>query len=205
MVQAIVDQAGGQATEVGEAPDNVTPISKPKLDKMQMKRNQIFMERVRRHINAGMTQEQAIQAIAKEDYAKMPLDQKILRLENMLKGMAKQFSMDNLNLRRNDGAIADAFDINYRAISKMFRMLGLTPEQEKQCSLEAQEEFNKDRQNKLDAEAKKAQEEVLKAKEQDEKAVMEAEAAKNHRDVEAEKKEAEVEPHVAEGATVFKG
>jgi hypothetical protein len=214
-VKAVVEAVEQQAAEatldgqpIGEAPDNTIPISRAKQpNKIELKRQQIFIDRLKRKMGEPTkdgktkTQQQALAEIANEDYERLPADKKIKRLESIIAGITKQLGQDLGGLHRNDAAIADAFDINYRGLSKMFRHLGITDEQEKAFMKEAQAEFARDRQAKLEAELKASAEKMHKAKEADEKAKMEAEASKTG-SAEPNKEE---KTHVEEGATVFGG
>jgi hypothetical protein len=222
VVQEIVAQAAEQQAEtttisngeeanIEKAPENVTPISEAKKpSKFEMKRQQIFMDRMKRKMNEvgkdgkKKTQQVAMAEIAQEDYAKMPLDKKIQRLESMVAGMGRQVSMDITNLRRNDGAVADAFDMNYRGIAKMFEHLGIDRETQRKFMSEAEEEFEAERNKKIEAHAAEAAKKMAEAKAVDEQDRMEAEAAKKPAES-AEEAKSEADPHVEQGATVFGG
>jgi hypothetical protein len=210
-VKAILDQAGASPlqAEVGEATDNTIPISQAKKpSKFDQKRQQIALDRLRRKMNElgpdgkQKTPQQAMAEIQREDYERMPADKKIARLENIISSMSRQFAADMQNLRRNDGAIADAFDINYRAIGVMMEKLGISYEDQKTINEQATAAFAADRQAKVEAEAQAAAEKMQKAKEVDEKDRMEKEAAKQSAGVQEEAK-SEEDPHVEAGATVF--
>lgn len=200
---------GGEV--VGEAPDVSTPVTKAKKpNKIDLKKQQIFIDRLKRKLTEKdkdgkpKTQQQCLAEMNQEDYDRLPTDQKLRRLEANFGGFARQNSNDMQNLRRNDGAIADAFDINYTAIKKMFTLLGLTDEQQKTCVIEAESEFKAARQAKIDADAQAAAERFQKAKEADEQRRMEIEAAKKPAEI-AKDEPAAVDPHIADGATVFQG
>jgi hypothetical protein len=223
-VQQVVEQAqttvdGQPATVVKEAPPGpVVPISQAKKpNKMDLKRQEIFVRRLQRKMNEEVTgpdgkkrkktQEEALAEISREDYESLPPGEKIRRLEGMVAGMGKQVARDIMNLRRNDGAIADSFDINYRGIAMMFEELGISRDRQREIMAKAHEEFQAERQKAVEEEARKSMEALHKAKEADEQAKMEKEAAKAAAPVVAADPApaGEPDPHIADGATVFNG
>lgn len=152
----------GGAAAMPEAPEEVTEMKQPKLSKIEEKRQQIFRDRVRRKMGDGKTEEQAIQAIMQEDYEAMPLDKKFARLESAVANAINGL-MHNVNtIRQNEHVVADAFDINYRALAKMMAKLGLSQEEQNAIIDETKKEVEVGRQAEL-AERQKAQEAAAKA------------------------------------------
>lgn len=140
-----------EAKEIQPAQENVTSISqskKQKFSKIDMKRAQQQMDRRKRLINDGVAEDKVDAVMAKEDYEAQPVEKKVKRLESVVNNIFTGMSHDMMNLRRNDGAIAEAFDINYRAIVKMFARLGITPEQHKEVMDEVQADLAAERQQR---------------------------------------------------------
>lgn len=183
-VKAVVDSANRRPTKIDQ------------------KRQQIFMDRLNRKVASGMSQDQAVQAIAREDYETMPVEKKLARLESMVTAVLQHMPKDIMALRQNDAAIAEAFDINYKAIEKMFAKLGLTGEQQIAIIQEARAEVAAEREKAMreQAEAQK------KMEEEAEKARVEGELHQAETNpLEAAKQESTepIDPHIQQGATVF--
>jgi len=197
-----------------EAPVEVKadePAKPKKLSKLDEKRQRIFQERMQRHMGKGLTQEQAFRAIQKEDYDALPLDKKFQRLEHMVSSALQNFAEEIMNLSQGQNAIGDAFDINYRAISKMFEKVGLPLKDHAEFMKLAQEEHIEVRKKAIEAQqaAQKAamesqQAEAKKAQETSEGATIEKElkAAESKKIVGGE---APPESTLPTEATVFGG
>lgn len=178
-----------------------------KVSKIDQKRQQIFMDRFRRKLGeknkdgSPKTEQQAIQEIQREDYDNLPIEKKLSRLENIFSNTVQAISEDIMALKHNDRAVADAFDINYRMVEKLFMKLGVSDADREAIHKEALAEVQALRQKQHEerlAAQKKAQDEA-------EKAQMEAEAKEAEaKVVQPQEGQAEaVDPHVQEGATVF--
>jgi len=197
-VQAVVDDAN-QAASMSEG---IAEEAKPKPTKLEQKRQQILMDRIRRKMGEGMTEQQAMQSVAQEDYNRLPVDKKLLRLETMVTNTVRQIANDILALRQNDSAIAEAFDINYKAIEKAFAKLGLSPQEQMSLIDEARREVMEERQRALQerlAAQRKAQEDSEKARIEAEARLAESKPVGDSPVPEGQ------DPHVQEGATVFGG
>lgn len=118
----------------------------PKLSKIDEKRQRIFMARLQRKMGeknkdgSPKTQQQAVQEIAREDYDALPVEKKLARLEAIVAQTFRNFSEELINLGQGHAAIADAFDINYRAIQKMFLKLGVPNDEQRAIIEEAQKD-----------------------------------------------------------------
>lgn len=168
---------------IGEAADKAVEMrsNKPppkKVSLIDQKRIAALQERVRRWMNnhQGKSEQEAMMAIQREDYEALPPGEKIKRLEAMVTGALQNFGQDLMNVRHNQYSIADAFDVNYRAITKMFAKVGLPLELHAQFMKEAQDEFEAERKAAMEKQmaAQKAQMDAAKAAQ--EKKVMDAEA-----------------------------
>jgi hypothetical protein len=160
-----------------ESPVELKKDEPKKLSKIDQKRQQIFFDRLKRHMGKGLTQEQAIQAMQQEDYNAMPLEKKFQGLERLVSQSLRNLSNDIMIMSQNHMAISDAFDINYRAIQKAFIKLGLSNEEQGVLIAEAQKEVIEARKKEMEARdnarsaAQQAQREAV------EKAAVEAELA----------------------------
>lgn len=124
------------------APENVTPIEEAqKSTKIDQKKQQILVDRMRRHIAAGKTMEQAFAAIQREDYERLPLTDKVKRLEGMLVGNIRGVAQDISTLRQNEKTLADVLDVNFRGFEKMVTRLGLPVEEQRKLLTEAEAEI----------------------------------------------------------------
>lgn len=181
------------------APEEPVELKKDepkKMSKIDEKRQRILMERVQRKMGSGMSREQAIMSIQKEDFDALPLDKKFARLESVVANSLRGLSQEVMNLSQGHMAIADAFDINYRAIQKILTKLGVAPDEQKVFIDEAQREVIEERKKIIEERHARIQSERDAA----EKARMEAEAKP------AEKQVAEPAPEGSEipkEATVF--
>jgi hypothetical protein len=168
---------------IGDAADKAVEMRKgkagvKKITPIDMKRIKALQERVRRWMNAnpGKTETEAMQAIQQEDYDRMPVEKKLLRLENIIRGFMGQVGEDIMTLQQNQYSVSDAFDINYRAVAKMLVKLGLPVEEHAKFMKEAQDEVVAERKAAIE---KHIEEEKKKMEAQAaviEKAKMEAEA-----------------------------
>jgi hypothetical protein len=132
--------------EIEKAPENVHQLSEAKKpSKADQKRHQIFIDRMKRKVNEGLTVQQAAQAIATEDYDRLPLDQKLKRLENVVHGAVEGFRSDALRLEHNERILADSMDVNFRAFQRMLRELGVSDEDQKAAVAEAAKEIEAER------------------------------------------------------------
>jgi hypothetical protein len=94
----------------------------------------------------GKTAEEAALLIAKEDYERLPVPEKIKRLEKLLANNIKGMVGDLQILRGNQENLADTMEVNFRGFSKMLARLGLAEEDQKACMDEAEAEFAAERQ-----------------------------------------------------------
>lgn len=178
-----------------------------KVSKIDQKRQQIFRERMQRKMGEKTkdgtlkTQQQALQEIQREDYDAMPLEKKFARLETIVSQSFQNLAQEVVGLNQSHISIADAFDINYRAMQKIFHKLGVTDEEQKVFIDAAQKEVIEEKQKaaKQQAEARMAANKA--AADAREKAAVEAETkAPAHANGEAP----EAPAHPTE-ATVFGG
>jgi hypothetical protein len=153
-------------SEIKEAPENVTKLSDVKRpSKLEAKKNQIFQDRVKRKMGEGKTEAEAIQSVLREDYDRLPVADKLKRVEAVLQrhegaiaGIARGFQADALRLEQNDTSLADSMDTNFRAFQRILRKLGVSDEDQKQAVVEAREEIAAELMARATAaEVKKAQ------------------------------------------------
>lgn len=140
---------------LGVPPEKEKEMGVRKPTKMELKRAQLFQERINRKVNKGMTKEQAFAAVQKEDHENQPLATRVQKIEHVLTGAFKEISQEMQSLRHNDGIISEAFDVNYRAIAKMFALLGIDKDKQKSIVEDCVREMNEAR-----AMAQKAQQEA---------------------------------------------
>jgi hypothetical protein len=195
--QDAMDAIANAQGDLGAAPDNVADISKArKPSKHEMRMAQRFQERLQRLMNRGMSQQQALLAIQREDYEALPPEKKIKRLEGIIKSIAERLGQDITNLRYNDNELGDAMDVNFMAFSEMLVKLGISREEQDLFVKTAQATMAARRASELEQQKAAAE------------AAQKAAAAKNEAasvEEEAKVDDAAGTPHVPEEATTFGG
>lgn len=133
--------------EMPEPPDQATLVDPPKskVSKIDLKRQKIYQERMQRHIAKGKTPEQANEAIRREDYERLPPNEKINRLERALVGNFQAIAQDIAVLKDNQNSLADVMDVNFRAFEKMLLKLGVPVEEQKAMLQAAEAEIRAER------------------------------------------------------------
>lgn len=138
-----------------------------KPSKIDLKRQQIYMDRMRRHMSSGMSPEDAHKKIAEEDYERLPITEKLERLQSAVASALREISKDVRNLQDNDQVIADAMDVNFRAIATLLdKRLGVSLADQAVEMKKAQEDINAERAAQrvaAEAAAEKEQEKELVA------------------------------------------
>jgi hypothetical protein len=144
--------------------DAMTPANppEPKKSKTDFKKEEIFKERMRRHINSGKTPEQAYMAIQKEDYDRMPVGDKLELMRRSFASSLESMAKDVAMLHDNQKSLADVMDINFRAFDKMMVKLGISSEDQATLITEVQAEIVAEREA-LQAQRAAAVEEAKKA------------------------------------------
>jgi hypothetical protein len=118
--------------------DSVEVKAEPRQPtKLEMKRQQIFVDRMKRHMANGLDQRAAAAAIAREDYERLPVDQKLSRIERVFSQAHQGLATDVQKVHSNQVDLADTMDVNFRAFGKMLEKLGLKGEDQKACFDEA--------------------------------------------------------------------
>ena len=160
--------------ELAEAPSEPTPVPGPdskKPNKNDLKRMRIWQERVQRYMKSHpqSTPADAQKALQMEDYAKLPVDEKLKRTQQYFGLMVGKFQeavnkqLDSMmqNLYGMDGSM----QVNFRAIARVLVNLGISVEDQRKMIAEAEAEIRAEIE-----EAKKEQQEAeAKAMEQQEK------------------------------------
>lgn len=117
------------------------------------KRQAIREERKKRLMNKGVSEQRAEEMISNQDYDNLSDDKKIQRLENLFVQTFQGLQRDILALRHNDGLIADAMDINLKAMSKCLEKAGITKEQQGEIIKEVEAELREEQKRKMEAQA----------------------------------------------------
>lgn len=152
----------------------------PRPNKIEEKRQRILADRLKRHMAKGLSQSEAEEAMAKEDYERLPIEKKLERHTQFLQGgirtLAKEIrkikegaeisvQIEIEKLQHNDVVLADAMDVNFKALAKLFTKLGISLEEQAAALKEAEAEVEAD---KAAAQAAREAEEAA-AQEQEEK------------------------------------
>jgi hypothetical protein len=147
--------------DVQAAPDNVTPINgdpkQRKFSKIELKRMRAYQERRQRLINKGVAPDKVDMVLAAEDYANMPVPEKLKRLEGILQNSFQQVAIEMANLRHNDGVLADAMDLNFKSFAKMLVKLGIPLEDQGKIIAETEKEMAEERRKQSETASKAAQ------------------------------------------------
>ena len=142
------DNVAQELPEMPAVPETATLVDPPKskVSKIDLKRQKIFQDRMKRFLAKGLTVEQAVDAIQREDYDRLPPDAKIKKLEGALIGNFQQIARDITLLKQNEDSLADVMDVNFRAFGKMLSKLGLSVEDQQAIFKEAETEFKAERE-----------------------------------------------------------
>jgi hypothetical protein len=128
----------GQPIEVNAPP--------PRPTKADLKRQEIFRQRMGRLMAKGMTEQQAFERIQREDYERLPVAERVKRLEAAIIGNFQAIGKDIHLLRGNESALADVMDVNFRAFEKMLVSLGLPVVDQRKLLVEAEAEIRAERE-----------------------------------------------------------
>lgn len=189
---------GNGVNGVAVAEEPVRQIAEAKkLTKLDIKRMQAHEERRRRLINSGVSPEKVDSVIAAEDYSNLSVEKKMERLEKVVSRALQGFQQDIMALRHNDGVIADAMDINLKALARGLQKAGVTLEQQNEIIKAVEVELREEQRQEAEARALASK----AAAEAREKATMEQEAATKPT-VGGDEAEPQDTP---DGATVFEG
>ncbi len=172
--------------------------------KAELKRQQIYIERRNRLINKGVDPSKVDLMLAEEDYRNLPIEDKFERFAMNVNQSFRMFGQDMQALQHNNTVLADAMDVNFRAMALCLERAGLPKEVQGELIKEAEKQINAERLAKLEA---KQKEEELRRKQA-------VEAAEQGR-AESELRKAEGKPDlvdepgepapVPDGATQFGG
>lgn len=121
------------------------------VTKMDIKRAQAYQERRRRLINNGTPPDKVDATIEAEDYQALPVEKKLLRFQTLVGSALRGLQQDVLNLQHNDRVIADAMDVNLRAMGRALTRLGFTEEMQKDIVTEVENEIRRDQEAKQKA------------------------------------------------------
>jgi hypothetical protein len=189
-------EGNGSSAVVEQNEDNVRTMSEARrISKVEMKRMQAYEERKRRLINKGMDPSKVDEALATEDYNNLPIERKFERLEKLTSQLFQGLQKDVMALRHNDGVIADAMDINLRAVARSLEKAGVTKEMQGEIIREVETELREEQRRRAEQNA----------------AAQRADAEKARMEKEANTKTSLLEPEVAlpaeqpAEATVFGG
>lgn len=157
-----------EQVEVGTAPENVVPIKRTMQEKFankrELKAKKARDERREFLKKKGVPEEVIEQVLEQEAYNKLPIDQKVARLEQsvgQLQGFLahalRQLSDEMVALRENQEEIADSFDINFKMLEEILVSLGITEEQQKDILTRTRTAFFEEKVRILDEKKKAAE------------------------------------------------
>ncbi len=159
--------------------------------KLEIKRAEIYKERRARAINNGVPEDKVEAHLAAEDYKNLPLDEKFEKFQSLTAQALIGLQQDIMNLQHNDTVIADAMDINLKAMARALEHAGIDKERQQSIMKEVEQEIQRDQQQ-----MKVAREAARKvAREAQEKKTVESEVDKGPAD--------ETPIPLPDGATVF--
>lgn len=183
------------------AKDSVVNLQSRMRTKQQIKQAKEREARRQALRKAGAPEEVIEKMLDQEDYERLPIDQKVNRLESMLVGMSRGVGEDVRALQHNDGQIADAFDVNLRAVAKMFEKLGITRAEQLEFIKASAIELKAEAEARQEADRKKSVDEFKKAAAANEQQTAEQELKKAESPSLTEEKLVRAE--IPEGATTF--
>lgn len=164
-----------EQSEVGTAPENVVPIRRTMQEKFANKRElKARKAREERKVflkSKGVPEELIEQVLDQEDYNKLPIDQKVARLEQsvgQLQGFIshalRQLSNEMVALRENQEEIADSFDINFKMLEEILVSLNVSEDTQKEILTRTRTAFFDEKVKMLEERKKAAEAEAAKAK-----------------------------------------
>ena|SRR5258708_605182 len=140
------------AAEINNEPKVIQKTKK--LSKAELKKQKIYFERRQRLLNQGVSPEHVDNVIAKEDYAALPVDKKLARLEKMFVSTITEMAKDLNGLKQNDNIICDAIEINFRAIGHALTKAGIAKEVQAEILKTAEEEVISERKMQYETKQK---------------------------------------------------
>lgn len=152
-------EAEGNA-EIQDAPEDVQELEARKPNKFEQKRQKILAERIQRKIAKGMSPDNAVASIQREDYEALPDSDKIKRLESAMIHNFQRLAGDINTLKSNQDQLADIMDVNFRAFEKMLLKLGIPLQEQLDTMTLVAEEIKTEREAR--AVAKQVEEEEAK-------------------------------------------
>lgn len=188
-----MSEGNGVVAHVEEPVEQVSEVRK--LSKIDIKRIQAREERRRRLINNGVPADKVDAVMTAEDYKNLPVEQKLERFEKLMSQAMQGLQRDILALRHNDGVIADAMDINLKAMARGLTKAGVSLEQQNDIIREVEQELREEHAKQTAAQAEahklateKAEMDRMKSVEKERTTTDDSESAP-----------------VPDGATVFEG
>lgn len=145
--EAVQEQTTLNGEPVGATTQVVTPR---KPSKIELKRQQQYMERRKRLINKGVPEDQVDRAIVEEDYRNLPVEQKFERFASAMNGAVQSLAKDIMGLRHNDGVLADAMDLNFKAVARALVKAGVPLELQGEIIKQAEIELRAERQKQFE-------------------------------------------------------
>jgi hypothetical protein len=139
---------------MSEEMQKVADIHQP--SRADLKRARIWQERRQRKMNEGVPEDMVDQVLAREDYDRLPVEEKLRRHESFVAGGIERLAQEMTNLHHNDSVLAEAMDMNFKAMSKMLEKLGIPREEQQVFMQQAIEEVTKEREERQAAHAAEA-------------------------------------------------
>jgi hypothetical protein len=145
--EAVPEQTTLNGEPVGAATEIVTPR---KPTKIEMKRQQQYMERRKRLMNKGVPESEVDRALAEEEYRNLPVEKKFERFANAMNGAVQSLAKDIMGLRHNDGVLADAMDLNFKAVARALEKAGVPLQLQGEIIKQAEIELRAERQRQFE-------------------------------------------------------
>jgi DNA-binding transcriptional MerR regulator len=108
------------------------PQVQQRPNKIEEKRAKIYADRRARALGRGIPEAQVDEMLAKEDFDRLPVDEKLRRTTGAIVSDLQRLQAGINNLRQNDGVLAESMDVNFRALSKILVKLGITVEEQRE-------------------------------------------------------------------------
>lgn len=118
---------------------------------VENKRASYREEKKRRLVNRGVSEERAEEMVARQEYNNLSSDKKLDRLEALFVQTFQGLQRDILALRHNDGVIADAMDINLKAMSKCLEKAGISKDIQGDIIKEVEAELREEQRKHMEA------------------------------------------------------
>jgi hypothetical protein len=148
----LADATESEETEEPPSPKSAVkrmPLSErfkaKKVKKLESRKKEVLEDLKKTGLSPDVLEQHANAILAREQYDKLSLSEKVTRLEQMVVQGFQGIGGEMRDLQHNDFELADAMDVNFRALSKVMAKLNVPPEEMVRYCEEARAEMAAER------------------------------------------------------------